>query len=444
MARNFVYAACVAAVFAAGPSLAQASGGAPSGMMVVTPGSGIMRSDAALGLNGSGAVSAVAAKPLHKAYGFLHDKDWTDAIATCKEASLLIGLTPYDQFMISYFLGVAYRGAGDAADAAASYEIAANSTAAPADLRGSAILSAVQLHNDAHHYDKVIVLVKLAEDTGVADEKVHDLGAIAADALGDDKLSEAMAGKAVADAAKTGAQPARLTYQVKLVAEAGLKDMPGEIRTLETLCNLYGGKNAWGNLIDLTIGSLTGKGDTLEAAMLYTYRLRLVTAGAMIRGDYILMGQLALLLGAPGDAERAMHAGLDAGVLAGDATAAGILADADKRAAAERDTLAHLEDLAAKAKTGDADVAVGEAYFGYGRYRDAARLAQAGLAKGGRRMAEAKMLLGASLAMTGDNDASLAAFSSVGGDPSVQTAAHLWVLYATRKYDQPVAAAPHS
>ena len=151
------------------------------------------------------------------------------------------------------------------------------------------------------------------------------------------------------------------------------------------------------------------------------------------------MAQLALGLDLPGDAQRAIRAGMAGGTLSGDVKANNLLTLADKRAAADQVALSKAEELAAKTKNGDADVSIGEDYFGYAAYADAIRMAQAALAKGGSKMVEARLLLGAAQAASGDNAAGQNGLATVSGDPSMEKAAHLWWLYASRKYGLPAA-----
>jgi tetratricopeptide (TPR) repeat protein len=422
--------------------------GAPTGVYAVSPGTTV-RSDAEIrALIGQGKVSPLAAAPLRAAYDDIKAKKWSDAIDKCKQVQTVVGLLPFDKFMVDYFLAIAYYRSGDIQNAAASYDEAAQSMAAPDDLRDSAILSAVETENDAKHPQKVVPLVEMADKAGIADEKIYDTGALADYTLGNDAEAVVLTKKAVAAAEKSNAPAAKITYDIMLNSQSRMKDAAGEIQTLETLCTLYGDKEDWGSLIDVTLGGLSenGRKSAIEVAALYIYRLRLITGASTDGNDYVLIGQLALGLNSPGDAQRAIHAGLASGALAGNATADKILVEADKRAANDAVSMTNAETAAAKSKSGDGYVSLGEAYFGYGRFDDAARMAQAALAKGGKKKLEAEMLLGASKAMAGDKVTSLAAFGGIAGDPSMVSAAHLWSLYVERRYGSltPQPAATHS
>jgi hypothetical protein len=415
------------------------TGSAPGGVWAGSPGVTAFRSDSEMRqLMTQGLVSPDAAPLLQRAYRAIQAKDWGVAIARCKDAQALLTLAPFDHFMIDYFLGVAYYRSGDLAAAAASYFAAAQSPAAPVDLRNDAILSGVQLANDAKQKDKAVALVGMAEKAGIAGEKLFDIAAVATFDSGDFAGTESWAKKAIDAAAKTGGSASHTTWQMLLLAQSRQQEFAAEMKTLEIMCPRFGDKRDWGSLIDITFGQMSElkKVPGVEVAALYLYRLRFATEAASIADDYVFGAQLALALNSPGDAQTALALGNKANLLSGNADAAKTAAEADKRAAADQAALAKADDLAAKAKTGDAAVSVGEGYFGYQRYGDAARLAALALAKGGRKANEARLLLGAAQTMSGDRDAAVATLKTVAGDEALQRAAHLWSLYAGHQYGQ--------
>ena len=123
--------------------------------------------------------------------------------------------------------------------------------------------------------------------------------------------------------------------------------------------------------------------------------------------------------------------------------AAGALANARTRAAKDRSTLASFEALAAKSPNGELDIKLAHTYYGYGRYADVVTAARRGLGKGGAKTDanEANMLIGMGLAMQGNSAEALTAFNSVkGAGPGMMKAAHVWSLYAGRKYASAAAA----
>ena len=83
------------------------------------------------------------------------------------------------------------------------------------------------------------------------------------------------------------------------------------------------------------------------------------------------------------------------------------------------------------AKTGDADVKLGEEYWGFGRYSDAIATIQNGTKKGVTDRANAQIRLGQAYLGAGQKDAAVRAFNAVTKDDgNAQVIAHLWSIYA--------------
>lgn len=116
------------------------------------------------------------------------------------------------------------------------------------------------------------------------------------------------------------------------------------------------------------------------------------------------------------------------------AKGAALLNKANAAARIDEPTLAAADAIAAKISSSDKDVSVAEDYYGYGRYADAARVAQRAISKSGPKALEAQLLLGVAQAQQGDNTAAAQSLALVKGDASLEKAAQLWTLYATRKY----------
>ena len=84
-----------------------------------------------------------------------------------------------------------------------------------------------------------------------------------------------------------------------------------------------------------------------------------------------------------------------------------------------------------------------ESYFGYGKFADAERIATRAVGKGGAKLNEALLLLGATQAVLNKNAEATATLARVTGEP-FDKVAMLWSVYANRKYGQaaPQPAAP--
>jgi Flp pilus assembly protein TadD len=144
--------------------------------------------------------------------------------------------------------------------------------------------------------------------------------------------------------------------------------------------------------------------------------------------------------GYPGETVSMLEHGLQKGeIKPGDQTA-GPLAAARQKTVEDKRALPGFDAQAKARKTGDFDVKVAETYYGYGQYAEAEAAARRAMSKGGvKNPAEAPMLLGMSLARQGKNAEAVDVFSKVGGNANEQKIAHLWTLYAQRKYTTPAA-----
>jgi len=382
-------------------------------------------------------ISKAASKPVGAAMKAVEAKDWPTAIAKLKEAQALSDLSDYDKYVIATYFGLAYYSSGDTVSAATSFVQAAETPGAPDSERAAAYHRAISLEYNNQDYAKVIELGQSLNKSGVAVGN-DDLAILASADYNTGDFANALvyAQKAIAAATAAGQAPDRTMYEVVLSSQNKQKDVPGEIKTLDGMAGLYGNAEDWGRLIDLTLSQFNSPGRTVAALSLY--RLRLVTGAESAADDYTLMAQLALELNSPGDADHALHTGIDKGILP-QAKAGALLAKTNARLKGDEAGLAAAEAVAAKSPASNGDVSVAEDYFGYGRYGDAARVAARAVSKGGAKQGEAQLTLGSAQAMQND-PAAAATLGGVAGDSSLEQAANLWKVYATRKYGQPGAA----
>jgi hypothetical protein len=205
------------------------------------------------------------------------------------------------------------------------------------------------------------------------------------------------------------------------------------------MVDYYGKPDDWAQLIRAALGTPTIK----QSDDLNLFRLELVTKASAESEDYGTMASVAIQLGYPVEAQAAFEAGLASGKISNSGKTAAALANARARAAKDRGTLASFETTAAKSPNGELDIKLAQTYFGYGRYADVVTAARRGLGKGGAKTDanEANTLIGMALAMQGNTAEAQTALSSVKGSPAMVKVAHLWSLYAGRKYATAAAAA---
>jgi tetratricopeptide (TPR) repeat protein len=139
---------------------------------------------------------------------------------------------------------------------------------------------------------------------------------------------------------------------------------------------------------------------------------------------------MALEFGSATEAANIVQKGLDAKVLNGD-RAVKLLNTAKAQAAADAANFSKTSAAAAKAKTGDDLVKLGEELWGAGRGQDAIGLIQQGIQKGVTDKGNAQIRLGLAYLGAGQKPAAIAAFNAVPKeDANNAMIAHLWAIYA--------------
>ena len=369
-------------------------------------------------------------------------KDWQTVIAKCKEASQAADLTDYDKYLINRLDGVAYFNSGDHADAKVAFQALVNNPATPADDLKTLIVPAVELAAEASDNAAVIAMGKLAEQHNVASGDV--LGSIAVAYYNTNDYTDAAsyAQKSIDISGTEGKMPQYGTYQVLAFAYDKQKKTADEIKAFELMARDYGKQDDWKYLLDLSLETLpAGNKSMREIAALDIYRLRVITPADWAALNYKEMADAAQVVRSWGDAKWALQTGLSKGVLTQGQVSA-LLADVNNNARKDEPTLPTAEKLA---NNGKEAVNVAEAYYGYGSYADAARVAQKAAGFGGATAGEAKLIVAMCQVRQGDETSAAQTLAGVSGDPAIVRAAQLWNLYLSRKYGktQPAAPATH-
>ena len=200
---------------------------------------------------------------------------------------------------------------------------------------------------------------------------------------------------------------------------------------LEKLVSRYPKDEYWQNLMQKLLRS-----DATDRVMLNVYRLAAVVNAMRRADDYIEMAQLAIEAGLPGEAQSVLEQGINKKVIAEarDIDRANrLLATAKRQADADRATLSTQEKEAAAAKTGDAEVRLGQAFLSYGMNDKALAALQRGIARGNlRNPAEAQLSLGMAQLQLGNKSEAAKAFRAARGDATLSRVGNLWALHAAQ------------
>ena len=390
-------------------------------------------------------VSPAVGKLLDGAGKLMTAKDYAGAMVLIKQAQAVPDQTPFDTYKINNFLGIDAFNLNDHATADVAFEAMADSPAMPDAEKVATLHNTVLLASEAKHYDKAIKYAEAFSAAGGVPDATF-LAVLSQDyfRLNDFAKAEATASKSIA-ATAAGTAPNRGALEIALASQLKQNRAGDALKTLEIIVTYYNEPDEWGQLIDVSLGSV-GTKNIKSIDALQMYRLLLATKASGAPDDWTSIADTALQTGYPAEAEAALEAGIAAGKLSRSGKTATQLAEARARVAKDRASLPAFEAAAAKSASGELDVKLAETYFGYGRYADVVAVARRGLTKGGPKTDanEANLLIGMALAMQGNNaDAQTALNNVKGASAATMKAAHLWSVYAGRKYT-PATAAPAS
>lgn len=380
-------------------------------------------------------VSRSLAKPLSAAQESMKANDFAGALTHIQEAQAVTGRTTFDDYVINQFLGNIYIGLKDYPKALVAFQAMADSPDLPPADKNNVSATIVQLAINNNQWAVAIKYGEQLQAAGPLPAVIAEQLAVAYYNSGDHAKALTLA-KTQIDADKAaGHQPSQALLQILVNGQAGAKDNAGAMATLEGLVMDYGDANDWARLIDPAFG----RGMT-DLQALNLYRLRVATGATTSVEDYAIMATVTTKAGYPGETVSMLEHGLAKGeIKPGDKTA-GPLAAARQKTVEDKRALPGFDAQAKARKTGDFDVKVAETYYGYGQYADAEAAARRAMGKGGvKDPAEAPMVLGMSLAMQGKNAEAVDVLSKVGGNANDQKIAHLWTIYAQRKYTTPTA-----
>ncbi len=222
-----------------------------------------------------------------------------------------------------------------------------------------------------------------------------------------------------------GAGEGLLQMQMRCAYDIG--DEESEREALEKLVASTGKPEYWKQLLK---ASERAKGLS-DHQTLDIYRLKLLSGTMEGKDDYTLLAQLAIQLGFPGEGQNVIQKGMAANLLTDDRSKR-LMTMAQTQAGQDTANMGKTMQAAQAAKNGDALVKAGEDLWGQGKFPDAIKAIQAGIAKGVTDANNAQIRLGMAYLGAGQKDAAIRAFNAVKDNPNQQMIAHLWALYARK------------
>jgi len=250
--------------------------------------------------------------------------------------------------------------------------------------------------------------------------------------------------RAAAAAEAAGGQADEIIFQLLDRTYVDLGDGDGRLANLEELVKRYPKPEYYSRIVALY--SQAVKDD--RVVMLNLYRLAMRDAGLATVGEYLGYADNALVLGSPGEAERALQKGMEASVVPSVGTNQETLQES--KAAVNRDRKDLPKDAlsAAKDPAGEFSVKVALGFYSLGDWEQAVSGVKSGLAKGGvKRLDDANLLLGASLVELGRLEEANAAFdaaAAAASDRYMKGIAGLWKGMVARSQAPAPAASPEA
>jgi tetratricopeptide (TPR) repeat protein len=377
-------------------------------------------------------VSKAAQKPLKAAQDAMKAKKYDEAIARCNEALALPNKTTFDAYVSYQVLVFSYLQKKDNAEAAKAMEgqlaTGLSTPAEEATINKALASIAYQQGNYAKAAEQYNKLIK----SGQGDAESYTMVAQSYYLMKNYKDACKFLTEYVGDQEKRGQTPKEQTIQLYANSCEKAGDMPAATVGQEKLVMYYPKPSYWNGLLYTVLRT---QGIT-DRQTLHVYRLMQETKTLAQASDYSEMAQLAIESGTPGEAQKVLEQGFAANIFTEQRLKERnqrLLDAAKKAAAADQVTLPKVEAEARASKTGDADVALGNAFLSYGQNDKALEALNRGIGKGGiKNLAEAQILLGIAQVRSGNKDDARKTFKSVKSDDATWSRiAKLWALDAS-------------
>jgi tetratricopeptide (TPR) repeat protein len=377
-------------------------------------------------------ISRVIAKEITATQKAMQAQQWSEALKNLDAAETKPGLSTYDKKTIAEFKGICYVRLNNLKSAQTAYEQALATGGYSADELPKTYRLLFQLAATNKQETKAIEYGKQAADSGSATDEDLLIMAQLYYQQKDCKNSGVWGDKAIASFKKAGQPPKEVLYQLKLQCASDANETASMIPTLYDLVRLTNKPSYWNNLIRL---ERQDERDDNNLRMIY--RIMFDTNSMQADTDYIEMAQLLGDAALPGEAQMVLEKLMSSpGVLKDDhkERTTRLLNAMKTRADADKKGLPALDAEATKNPAGQADVKLGEVYFGAGDYQGAVTAITRGLGKGQiKQQDEAYVYLGRSQVALKNYPEAKKAFTGLKAVPNIsQRVLKLWELYADK------------
>lgn len=377
-------------------------------------------------------ISRSIAKEMIAAQKALQGNQFDEGLKHLGEAEAVSGLTPFDHKTIDELKAYAYVKTNNLKAALVAYEEAIATGAATAEETMRYTRAAFQISYSFQQYAKAIEYGKKLVETEAANSDSYAIITQSYYLQKDCKNAVIWADKSLAFAHKNNETPKENLYLFKLQCAFDNNDTAGTVGALEDLIRLNGKTDYWNKLLRFLL-----QDEKEDRNILMIYRVMMATNSFTSGSNYIEMAQLLADAPAlPGEAQSVLEKGIASGLIGADQKERTVRLQASlkTRADADRNGLPGFAAEAAKSASGDLSVKLGEVYYGFGDFQNAATAINAGIAKGSvKHLDEAYVYLGLAQAQLKDVPDAKKAFASLKTVPNVSPRIlKIWMLYSDR------------
>jgi tetratricopeptide (TPR) repeat protein len=370
--------------------------------------------------------NAQVAKLYGEAKKLAERKQLGEAVTTIKKAQAVPEQSAYSEFKLNEYLAYLLTQQKKYAEAAAVFEQLVSSKQATPASRSEHLRTAAQLYYQAQVYPRAAATARQALTQRVGDAALLEILGQAEFLAGDYKNATATLRKLVATAEKERKQPKESWLQTLLSIYDKQQDAANTSTVLTQLLRYYPKPDYWRSVLSTRFG---GK---YPPAVELGYRRLMLDLGMLKRpSDFEDLALGAIDAGAPGEAVRLLQTGLEQKILAGrdEARFQRMLTFAKEETTKRRAQLGEMARNAQSASTGELSMALGRAYFGEGRYTEAAEAFSQGLKKGGiSNLEQGQIDLGIALLRNRQTEPARKAFMAVAEKSRWRDLAELWSL----------------
>jgi len=376
-------------------------------------------------------ISRSIAKEIIAAQKALQANQFAEGLKSLTAAEAISPLTAFDHKTIDELKAFAYIKTNDYKSAQHAYEDALTTGAANAEETSRYTRAVFSIAISTQQYAKAIDFGKKLVDSGNANADIYMAVTQSYYLQKDCKDATVWVDKSIAFARVSHETPKENLYLFKLQCAFDNNDNAGTMAALEELVRLNGKTDYWNKLL-----RLERQDERDDKSLLMIYRVMFNTSSMTASSDYLEMAQLLGDAGLPGEAQAVVQKDLDMGLVAADGKdrANRLLNSVKTRADTDRKNLVQFEGEASRSATGDLDVKLGEVYFGFGDYQNAANAISRGLQKGQvKRPEDAYVYLGLAHNNLKNPAEARKAFASLKTVPNISPRVlKLWTLFAER------------